>query len=120
MPGFDDEDILLGELLGDTDLELEARFQELEERAELDEAHVRMRAAERQARGTAEPAAPADDPLKDLKAAFGAKPAAETKQYLLVLCPSADCGRKNRVERAQALTAEPRCGACGAPLVFER
>lgn len=124
MAGIDD-DILLGDLLGDLDLELEARFQELEQRAALDEAYARLAEAERRARSNARaagppPAAGADDPLKDLKAAFQAKPEAATTEYLLVLCPAAACGRKNRLDRARALTAEPRCGACGAALVFTR
>ncbi|PKN56769.1 MAG: hypothetical protein CVU56_14385 [Deltaproteobacteria bacterium HGW-Deltaproteobacteria-14] len=126
MAGIDD-DVLLGDLLGDTalDLELEARFQELEQRAALDEAYARLAEAERRARASARgteppPSATADDPLKDLKAAFEAKPEAQTTEYLLVLCPSASCGRKNRLDRARALTAEPRCGACGAALVFTR
>jgi len=123
MPGYDDEDILLGELLGDTDLELEARFRELEQRADLDEVEARILAAERErrARSQAPPQQPgAADPLKDLKAAFEKKPEAAATEYLLVLCPSAACGRKNRLARNKALTAAPRCGACGSPLVFTR
>lgn len=121
MAGIDDEDLLLGDLLGDLDLELEARFEELEQRAELDEARAQLSEAERRARGRANPQPTpqaAADPLKDLKAAFASKPEAGTTEYLLVLCSAPACGRKNRLDRARALTAEPRCGACGAALVF--
>ena len=136
-PSDGDDDVLLGDLLGETDLELEleleARFQELERQADLDAAHADMSEAAHRARSAA-PGAPwagpratasasppaAEDPLKDLKAAFEPKPDAGTKEYLLVVCPSPSCGRKNRLDRARAVTGEPRCGACGASLVFRR
>ncbi|PIE16031.1 MAG: hypothetical protein CSA66_07805 [Proteobacteria bacterium] len=106
--GFDDID----DLLAETDLELEARFEELESRADLDEVRAKMA---REARRRGPSRGEAHDPLEDLKAAFDK---AEPTEYLLVLCPS--CRKKNRLDRARATTEDPRCGACGAPLVLRR
>ena len=123
-----EDDALLGDGLSDLDHELEARFAELERQADLAEATTRAYAPPRPAAAPSAPHPAADDPLRDLKAAFSAqaapKPAPEVPpvEVLLVLCPSPACGRKNRVERARALAtdAPPRCGACGASLVTHR
>jgi len=125
MTGFED-DALLEDGLGDLDLELEARFAELERRADL--ADAAARAGSRPTAPT--PTGGAADPLADLKAAFtsSAEPKASTdtgpevREFLLVLCPDPACGRKNRLDRARALAADtsPRCGACGTALVTRR
>lgn len=127
--GFDDMNDI-DDLLADLDHELEARFQDLERQADLDEVRAKM-ARDDQAtrhrpaggRGDHPGAASVEDPLKDLKQAFtrpsaAASPgaAAGPRELLLVLCPA--CGRKNRLDRRRATTADPRCGACGAALVF--
>jgi len=126
----------IDDYLADLDDELEARFQELEQRADLDEVRAKMAQEDARRQGNAwaqpagqvppraEPTRPSppphgpDDPLRDLKSAFTAGPQASPRELLLVLCPA--CGRKNRLDRRRAASEDPRCGACGANLVFTR
>lgn len=129
--GFDDINDI-DDLIADLDHELEARFQDLERKADLDAVRAKMAREDHAARAPHRPAGghtadlgatSVEDPLKDLKQAFArpsasARPEAATapRELLLVLCPA--CGRKNRLDRRRATTADPRCGACGEALVF--
>jgi hypothetical protein len=107
--------------LDDQAAELEARFRELEQEAELEKLRSHTGASPtprpsdaRPGQGLAEE--PVPDPLADLKSALdGGEPVA---RFLLALCPH--CGAKNRVSLARVRTGSPICGRCKKDLAAIR
>jgi hypothetical protein len=113
----------LKDVLDDQEADLEARFRELEQEAEIERLRSASGAPSREQRGPAgQPAAPsaassgASDPLADLKAAV--EGSAEMPLYLLVLCPH--CEARNRVGLAKVRTLRPICGRCKKELAFTK
>lgn len=112
----------LDDFLDGNRAELEARFEELEQEAEIE----RMRREggappprrERTAGGTddREQAAGGDDPLSEMKDALDSDK--ELERYLLVLCPA--CDAKNRMSLTKVRTASPVCGRCKKDLSFTK
>jgi hypothetical protein len=114
------------DLLDDGESELEARFRELEQEAEI--ARMRSRSARpvgadaravETAPSEGSPVAGAvgaqgDDPLADLKSALDGD--REAERYLLVLC--IHCGAKNRMSLTRARRLTPLCGGCKKELAF--
>jgi|GEM_PF-4251419 hypothetical protein len=118
------------------DAEIEARFQDLEQEAELEKLR-RMQGLDdtstspRSSAAKRSPSASAD-PLSDLKAALGEddaeQPAGEGKkkrekakkqeegQYVLLLCPA--CNAKNRTKLEKLRKQLPVCGGCKETLSF--
>ena len=116
----------LDEFLDGKRADLEARFEELENEAEID----RMRNSagappprrERAAAPDDDGDAPADappagaDPLSDMKDALDGD--GEMERYLLVVCPG--CKAKNRMSLTKVRTAAPKCGKCKQDLSFTK
>jgi len=109
----------LDDVLDDGRAELEARFQELEREAEIDELRRQSGAPPREKPAAGgEPAAdrPKGDPLADMKAALESD--GELERYILVLCQG--CGAKNRMSLTRVRTAKPVCGRCKQDLSFTK
>ena len=128
------------DLLDDGRAELEARFRELEQDAEIERLRRetgRRPAAGRAATGTGS----TDDDLSDLKASLddedhgpadddedhgpadddedhGPADDDDDEEYLLVLCPA--CGARNRTSLRRVRTSQPLCGRCKETLSARR
>jgi ribosomal protein L40E len=114
--------------LDDNRDELEARFRELEQDAEIE--RLRQEAGRAPASGPrGAGASTTDDDLSDLKASVDhgdqapeaeadADAEADAEAYLLVICP--ECGARNRTSLRKVRASQPICGRCKALLSFRR
>lgn len=108
--------------------DLEARFEELENEAEIDRMRKNAGAPPPRRERAAAPdgdddkasasagAAAGDDPLSDMKDALDGD--GEMERYLLVVCPG--CKAKNRMSLKKVRTAAPKCGKCKQDLSFTK
>lgn len=119
----------LDDFLNGNRADLEARFRELEQEAEIERIRQesgappppkeRDRSAERD-RGQSEQGEgggpSGGDPLSEMKAALDSD--GELERYLLVICPH--CDAKNRMSLTKVRSMTPVCGRCKQELSFTK
>lgn len=111
----------LDDFLNGNRADLEARFRELEQEAEIDRIRQESGAPpppkdKDQSADPAEQDGGGGDPLSDMKAALDSD--AELERYLLVICPR--CDAKNRMSLTKVRTLTPVCGRCKQELAFTK
>jgi hypothetical protein len=115
----------LDDFLNGNRADLEARFRELEQEAEIE--RIRQESGAPPPKDRDRSVAPEDgraeqgegsggDPLSEMKAALDSD--AELERYLLVICPS--CDAKNRMSLTKVRTMTPVCGRCKKELAFTK
>jgi hypothetical protein len=116
----------LDDFLNGNRADLEARFRELEQEAEIERIRQESgappskdgdRSAERdRSRAEQGEGGSGGDPLSEMKAALDSD--AELERYLLVICPH--CDAKNRMSLTKVRTMTPVCGRCKQELAFTK